>query len=265
MSTPLTPSREQRRGVRSAITLLTLRLALVAAVTVLAWAVLAALGDGAAFPPNPMVASLSLIPVNIVCLVVALRLLRADGQSLRDLFGYAPGSWRRDIWWGLLWVTVLWVPFAAAVIGTAWLLHGERAFAAFETMFYNPDAVVETPPVVLLVLGIVAFVCFAPLNAPTEEIVYRGYAQSRLSRAWPTAIAVIVSSLVFGVQHAFFAPTVDAMIVYIVAFTCWGLGSAIIVLRQRRLLPVTIAHFVVNLMTSSPAVVFPILRLAGVF
>ncbi|MDN5756302.1 MAG: hypothetical protein L0H32_11150, partial [Micrococcaceae bacterium] len=68
----------------------------------------------------------------------------------------------------------------------------------------------------------------------------------------------------FGAQHAFFAPTADAMIVYVVAFTVWGIGSALIVLRQKRLLPITIAHFIVNLFTSSPAVIFPALQLAGV-
>ena len=49
-----------------------------------------------------------------------------------------------------------------------------------------------------------------------------------------------------------------------VAFTVWGLGSALIVWAQGRLLPVTLAHLLVNLMTSSPAVVFPLLVLAGV-
>lgn len=53
------------------------------------------------------------------------------------------------------------------------------------------------------------------------------------------------------------------MLVYVVAFTVWGLSSAVIVLRQRRLLPITIAHFLANLVTSAPAVVFPALQLAG--
>ncbi|WP_424467238.1 hypothetical protein [Pseudoclavibacter helvolus] len=48
------------------------------------------------------------------------------------------------------------------------------------------------------------------------------------------------------------------------AFTVWGLGAALIVRWQRRLVPVTIAHFMVNFMTSLPAVVFPALQLGGV-
>ena len=63
----------------------------------------------------------------------------------------------------------------------------------------------------------------------------------------------------FGLQHAFFAPTADAMIVYVAAFTVWGAGSGLIVAAQRRLLPITIAHGIVNLATSSPALIFPLL------
>ncbi len=264
MSTQRPAVQDVPRGVRRALALLVLRLILVLLTTLVAWGIVSAAGGGSAFPPNPLFASLSLIPVNVICLLVALRLLRSDGQRLRDLFGYTPGSWRRDTAWGLLWVMVLFVPFAGAIMGTAWLLHGERVFVAFETMFYNPDAMIDAPPVLLLTLGIVAFVTFAPLNAPTEEIVFRGYAQSRLTAAWPTAVAILLTSVAFGLQHALFAPTTDAMIVYVAAFTCWGLGSAVIVLWQRRLLPITIAHFVVNLFTSSPALVFPILLMAGV-
>lgn len=260
----MTPLTDRRRGTRSALTLLAIRLALVALATVIAWALIAALGGGAAFPPNPMFAALALLPVNVISLMMTLRLLRRDGQSLRDLFGYRPGTWRREIGWGLLWLAVLFVPFVGAVMLTAWLLYGDRMFTAFETVFYNPESVIDAPPILLLVLGIVAFLTFAPLNAPTEEIVYRGYAQSRLTAAQPTVIAILICSVAFGLQHALFAPTIDAMIIYAAAFTAWGLGSAIIVLWQRRLLPITIAHFIVNLMTSASAVVFPVLQLTGV-
>jgi len=72
-----------------------------------------------------------------------------------------------------------------------------------------------------------------------------------------------VCSVAFGLQHAFFAPSADAMIVYVVAFTVWGLGSSLIVLKQKRLMPITISHFVVNVATSSPAVIFPALQLSS--
>ncbi len=251
-------------SARRAFALLLTRLLLVAGVTVIAWALVARLSGELSFPPNPMIAALSLLPVNVICLVIASRMLRAEGQSIRELVGYRHGALGRDIAWGILWLVVLFIPFIIGIMGTAFVLHGAETFDAFETMFYNPDAAAVIPSAAALVLGIVTFVTFAPLNAPTEEIVFRGYAQSRLSASWSPAAAIAVSSIAFGLQHAFFAPTVDAMAVYVVAFTLWGACSAIIVRRQGRLLPVIIAHVIVNVFTSAPAIVFPALMIAGV-
>ncbi|MCC9174902.1 CPBP family intramembrane glutamic endopeptidase [Arthrobacter sp. zg-Y179] len=251
------------RGGQRGAWLLLARLGMVAAATVAAWLIMRALDDTAAFPPDPMLASLSLIPVNIASLLLVSRLLKSEGSSLRSLF--APRrSVLRDAGWGLLWIAVLYIPFVLAVMAAMWVLHGSGMFDAFATVFYDPDAATIASPVWSLVLGIVAVVTFAPLNAPAEEAVYRGYAQSRLSASWSPWPAMLVCSLAFGAQHAFFAPTTDAMVVYVVAFAVWGLGSALIVRAQGRLLPITIAHLIVNLMTSSPAVVFPILVLTGV-
>lgn len=260
---PLSVAVDVGRAGRQAAWLLLTRLGMVAAATVAAWLIVRSVDGTATFPPTPMLVSLSLIPVNIASLLLVSRLLRSEGTSLRSLF--APDrSVLRDAGWGLLWIAVLYVPFATAVAGTMWVLHGSGMFEAFETVFYDPDAATVASPVWALVLGIVAVMTFASLNAPAEEAAYRGYAQSRLSAAWSPWPAMLVCSLAFGAQHAFFAPTTDAMVVYVVAFTVWGLGSAVIVRAQRRLLPITIAHLLVNLMTSSPAVVFPILILTGV-
>ncbi|CAO1654102.1 CPBP family intramembrane glutamic endopeptidase [Salinibacterium sp. NYA9b] len=248
-----------------ALGLLGARLALVGLATVLVWLFAFGFDQGAEFPPSPMLLSLSLLPVNLLSLWLVIRLLRADGQSLRDLFAPRRGvGLVADIGWGFLWIAVLYIPFVASIIGTMWLLHGANTFTAFETVFVNPDAASVVSPGWALVLGIVAVITFAPLNAPAEEAVYRGYALSRLSGAWPRALAITACSVAFGLQHAFFAPTVDAMIVYVVAFTVWGVGSSLIAQKQKRLMPIAISHFVVNLMTSSPAVIFPALQLTGV-
>lgn len=86
-----------------------------------------------------MVGALSLLPVNIVCLYLSVRLLRAEGETLGDLFGYHRGTWLREAGWGLIWIVVLYAPFSAAVLGTMWLLHGNETFTAFETVFFSPE------------------------------------------------------------------------------------------------------------------------------
>ena len=124
-------------------------------------------------------------------------------------------------------------------------------------MFFDAEAMPALDPVVLAVLAVVAVLTFAPLNAPTEELVYRGYSQGGLARRWPIVWAILVPAALFGLQHVWFAPTPDAVVVYACAFFVWGLGSGIIARRQGRLLPLVIAHGLVNLLATLPALAIP--------
>jgi uncharacterized protein len=248
-----------------AVWLLFVRIGLVGIATFLGWLLVRTVTPTAEYPPSPLISSIALLPVNILTLWLLARTLRSSGDSLRELFGARRGfGFIKDIGWGLVWIAALYVPFVAAIFGTMFVIHGANTIEAFSTVFFNPNAATVSYPVWALVLGVVAVVTFAPLNAPAEEALYRGYALRRLSSTWPIAAAVSISSLAFGAQHAFFAPTRDATVVYVVAFTVWGVGASLIALKQKRLMPIVVAHFIVNLMTSSPAVIFPALQIAGV-
>ncbi|MGC3953155.1 MAG: CPBP family intramembrane metalloprotease [Propionicimonas sp.] len=158
---------------------------------------------------------------------------------------------------------VLNVPFMAVVAGTVFALYGSDAPAAFATIFFDPASSVRMDPLVLLAVSLVAVVPFMLINAPTEELVFRGYGLGQIGSRWGAAAGIVATSLLFGAQHVLFAATVSGMLVYFIAFTVWGLCAAIIVRRQGRLFPVVIAHWIVNVMMSSPAIVFPVLQLAG--
>ncbi|MDJ1371490.1 CPBP family intramembrane glutamic endopeptidase [Gulosibacter molinativorax] len=244
--------------------ILAVRIGSIAVVTVVAWLVLAGLFDTTGFPPSTIWATLGLLPVNLLCLWLLRRLYRREGMTLRDALGIRRGKVGRDILWGLLWLVVMNVPFAVAVAGTVFLLYGADAPAAFETIFVNPEAESAISLAWLLVIAIVSVIPFMLINAPTEELVYRGYAMSGIARRRGGAVAVIATSLVFGVQHMAFAATVPGMLVFLVAFTLWGAAAALIVRWQGRLFPVVVAHWIINFMLSSPGIVFPILQLAGV-
>lgn len=235
-----------------------LRVAMVAAVWAGSMGVLALLGQPAGPAAASVFSGLTLLPVNIASLLLVRALVHREGGTLRALAGFDRRRLGSDILWGLLWLMVLWLPFAAAIMGAMAAMYGTGAVAAFETVF-APDAA-QLPaltPVAGAVFGILAVLTFAPLNAPTEEFVYRGYAQGRLQRAGRPVLAVLLPSLAFGVQHVFFATTVPGMLVLGVAFVVWGLGSALIYRWQGRLMPLIIAHFIVNLGTSAPALVLP--------
>lgn len=249
-------------SVRKALTLILGRLTLVAGFTLLAWLCARATTGATSFQAAPLLGTLALFPANLLSLWWARRLLRSEGERLRDQF--RPRTSRlHDVGWGLLWLVVLYVPFVVTIMGVMWLLYGSELFSAFETLFVPEGLMPTVTPGAAVTLGLLTVVTFAPVNAPAEELVYRGYGQSRLTRAWPSPLAILTCSLVFGLQHVFFAPTRAAMIVYAAAFTVWGVGSALIVRRQGRLLPITVSHFLVNFLLSLPAVAVPAMQLTG--
>ena len=180
--------------------------------------------------------------------------LHREGRRVRDLIGFDPARLGRDILWGLLWLMVLYLPFAAAIIGTMLLLYGGEAFTSFDAVFVPPEGSLVMPTALAVVFAAVGVVTFAPLNAPTEELVYRGYAQGTLTTVLPSPVlAVVIPAIGFGLQHVFFASTAPGTLVFAVAFLVWGLGSGIIYLKQGRLMPLIVCHLVVNLLTSLPA------------
>lgn len=243
--------------------LLAVRLGSILILTVVMWLLIRAATGVASFPPSTTWATLGLLPVNMLCLVLVCSFYQAEGVSLRAALGIQKGRIGRDVLWGLLWLFVLNVPFMAVVAGTVFLLHGNDAPSAFATIFYDPASSVPMEPVVLLVISLVAVVPFMLINAPTEELVFRGYGLDGIASRWGATVAMFATSLLFGAQHILFAATVLGMLVFFIAFTVWGLCAAVIVRKQGRLLPVVIAHWIVNIMLSSPAVLFPILQLTG--
>lgn len=232
------------------------RVPLIAAAAAVTVGLLAAFGVAASFPVSTF-SALYLAPVNVASLLLLRWVLHRDGRRIRDLIRFDRTRLGRDLLWGLLWLMVLYLPFAAAIIGTMFLMFGADAFTSFETVFAPTDGYVAMPQTLAIVFAVVVVITFAPLNAPTEELVYRGYAQNGLRGAWGSTLAVVIPALGFGIQHVFFAATLPGMIVFAVAFFVWGLGAGVIYLKQGRLMPLIICHVIVNLFTSLPALIVP--------
>lgn len=229
------------------------RVAAVAVASVAAWAVVAALGQTSPFPPTPLIAVLAILPVNLATLAAVRRVCHARGRRVRDLIAFRPA----DLLWGLLWLVVLYVPFVATVLAAMFALYGARMFTRFEAVFV-PAQYPDFALPVAVTLGVLAVATFAPLNAPAEELAFRGLAQGDLESAGRPVAARLLPSLAFGAQHLFFAPTAAAMLVYGAAFFVWGLGSALICRRQRRLGPLIVSHVLVNLASTLPALILPL-------
>lgn len=230
------------------------RVGIVAVAAVATMGLLALLGQPAGIAASGSLSALALLPVNVVTLLVLRRVVHREGTTLRAMIGFDRQRLSRDILWGLLWIMVLYAPFAGAIIGTMFALYGGETFESFELVF-APD-VAELPSMSVaasIVFGVLVVLTFAPINAPTEELLFRGYSQARLRGV----TAIVLPSVAFGLQHVFFASTAPGMLVLGIAFFVWGLGSALIFRWQGRLMPLIVAHFVVNLFTSAPALILP--------
>ena len=75
-------------------------------------AALVSVATGAPFSPSltTQLSALYFIPVNMVCLVLLRRRLRARGSTLAALTGFDRANLARDVWQGLLWLFALFVP-----------------------------------------------------------------------------------------------------------------------------------------------------------
>ena len=247
-------ARSGRTATGWALGLPLLRIALVALASTLVWLIAGAQPD--AFPPSPLLSAVAMLPVNLICLLLVIRLVRRDGGSVRALLGWRSDRIGRDLAWGLLWLAVMYLPFVGVMIGIMALRFGADLFDSFETVFVS-GSLPDLPMAVWGVLGVISALTFAPLNAPTEELVYRGYAQGRLARRLPSAVAIAIPAVLFGIQHIWYAPTPDAVLIFVCCFTVWGLIAGLIYRWQRRLMPLVFAHGLVNLAFSLPALFIP--------
>lgn len=209
----------------------------------LTYLVFAALGSPYALELGYATSTFYFTFVNLICLTLLFWLTRREGIRLRDLIGFRREYLRRDVLFGVLWFFVLLIPLYAGIILTALVAYGgPEAFERFQYIFAS-GAAFEVP---LWMVAWGAFV-FPLVNAPVEEMHYRGYAQARLvalgGRPWT---GVLIPAVGFGLQHMAFAPTLQGAIFYAVGFFLWGLGAGIIYHKQERLMPMIFAHLPSN-------------------
>lgn len=211
------------------------------------------------FPFLPDLSTIYFTVVNIICFFLLHRILIKEGRSIKELIDYRSERLGKDILFGFLWLFILYIPFIVAVMGTMFMMFGTDFINQFEIVFAGDvENNTFSRPDWLLWAAACTSLIFPFLNAPIEELMYRGYAQplfiKKYKKVW---IGVVIPSVGFALQHMMLAPSIQGALVYVVAFFVWGIGSAIIYLKQKRLFPLIICHFIVNIAFS----VFPIIFL----
>ncbi|RNF38110.1 CPBP family intramembrane glutamic endopeptidase [Planococcus salinus] len=211
------------------------------------------------FPFLPDLSVIYFTIVNVFCFFLLSRILKNEGRSIKELAGFQSARLGKDVLYGFLWLFVLYIPFAATVMGTMFVMYGTDFINHFETVFAgDPESYSVSRPTWLLGFAAIVSLLFPFLNAPIEELMYRGYAQSRFIKNYKKVwIGILIPSIGFALQHVMLAASLQGAVVYAAAFFVWGVGSGIIYHKQKRLFPLIICHFLVNIAFS----IFPILFL----
>ncbi len=221
--------------------LVLIRLVVMAALALATYGILRVTGISRDFPPTDTI----YFPfVTIICGIVIWRTFRQYNVSFWAYLGFERHRIGKDIAWGLLWLVVTYIPLIITLMGAMYLMFGADMFNHFEQIFSKSSP--QLPGGVIATISILSAIMFLA-NAPIEEIIYRGWLQTGLTHRYGVVVAIIVQGLLFGLQHTMFAIDVRGMVVYGFAFFAWGVTAGIIVHKQRRLAPMVIAHWIVNL------------------
>ena len=151
---------------------------------------------------------LTLTVVNVVCLLLLRWRCRVEGISLRQIMDFRRQRWVADLGLGLLWSMVLGALMMIGVGGVVLALHPAEGFEAFEHCFIgDAEFSIELP----IWLAVVSATAFPLLNAPMEELQYRGYSQPGLIAACNRPrTGIVVVAIGFGLQHVVFSLTATA-------------------------------------------------------
>lgn len=213
------------------------------------------------FPFLPELSTIYFTVVNVICFYLLFHVLKKEGRSIKELVGFQKDRVLKDVMYGFLWLFVLYIPFVSLVTGTMFLLYGADFINHFEAVFAGDAGSYsfERPIWLMWIAAFISFI-FPFLNAPIEELMFRGYAQpkfiEKFQKVW---LAILIPSVGFALQHVLLAASLEGAIVYAVAFLGWGIGSGIIYHKQQRLFPLIICHFIVNIAFSSLPIVLLIL------
>ncbi len=186
--------------------------------------------------------------VDLACLALIGWSMRREGARLRDLLGVDRAGLGRDL---LLGLGLFAVAMPLAVLGQVVcgiLLYGGA-----------PPSALGVTPMWAAWYGVLIFPI---IWGVTEELTYRGYALPRLEAVLGSAwAAVLITTLGNGLQHIALPFIPDAR------FMAYRFASALPIailfgvyyLRRRRLLPMIVAHWGINVVGIFIATVLPLL------
>jgi hypothetical protein len=184
------------------------------------------------------------------CLALLWRLTRREGIRLFDLVGFERTRLAHDVLLGLALIPACLVFILGGVYGAGWLLYGTL----------TPPYLFGCLPLPAALYGVLVFPLVWGL---TEQMTYNGYLVPRfqvLCRGTSLAIAIVAFS--WSLQHAFMPLTFDAryMAFRLLSSVPQSVFVSLLYLRLRRLVPLAIAHALMDGASVLIGVLLPLLR-----
>lgn len=170
------------------------------------------------------------------CLCLLWRLTRREGITLVDLIGFDRGRLSRDVLLGLALIPACLAFIFGGIAISSFLFYGGAGLPQFGE---------PLPPLPALH----ALLIWPLIWGFTEQMTYNGYLLPRFQAlSGSTVFAVAVVAVVWALQHAFMPLTFDPVYMAhrFVSSVPNTLFMVLVYLRLRRLLPLAIAHWLMD-------------------
>ena len=187
---------------------------------------------------SPVGLLLLIVPPQIALVTPCLIAAYLSPQPMRQRLALVKGNW--PVW---AWVTAaLATPLVGLISGIiiGLFLDESAALKEMSDIFRQQSQSGFTAQLILMV---------ALTPALCEELLFRGYVQSRLARVFPPVLGVLFSSIVFAAFH------MDP--VHVIAVVPLGLFLGWLSWQSESLFPAILAHFVNNLVSVLATIIAP--------
>ena len=212
-------------------------------------AVLAHRGSAAPWRDAAMWFPLYATLIDAGCLALLWVLMRREGGRLTSLIAFDRTRLGRDVMLGLI-----------LVAPSLLLILGGVALAGL--VVYGSAATPMTFDSLPLPAAIYALAVFPLLWGFTEQMTYNGYLASRIQVLGGTTVAVAIVAVVWSFQHAVMPVRLDAdyMLYRALGPIPASIFSIIVYLRIRRIVPLAVAHGLMDGATVFIGSIWPLLR-----
>jgi hypothetical protein len=179
--------------------------------------------------------------VDFGCLGLLIWLTRREGIRLLDLVSFVRSKLKTDLVLGL---GIFIVVFTVSVLVFGRLAM-QLTYGSLNPVFPEGTFIRTLPLLAVLYSRILWW----PLWSATEELTYNGYALPRLAALTRSPwLAVLVVAFFFSIQHSFLAMATFRQGVYMfLIFVPLTIAEGLIYLRVRRLTPLIIGHWMMDL------------------